>query len=136
MTGAAAEARTLVIEREFAHPPERVWRALTQRELLAEWIMPNDFRAQVGAAFAMTAEWGKVEGEVLAIEPERALSYSWNGPGLRSIVHWTLQPIPAGTRLRMEQTGFRPEDKMAWHGARTGWPRFLKSLETVLERID
>lgn len=136
MTDTTSETRTLVIEREFAHPPDRVWRALTQSELLAEWIMPNDFRAEVGADFLMNAEWGRIEGEVLAVERERVLSYRWNGPGLRSTVRWTLEPTSAGTRLRMEQRGFRPQDTMAWHGARTGWPRFLKSLENLLERID
>ena len=58
-----------------------------------------------------------------------------NGPGLESTVAWTLEPTAAGTHLRLEQSGFGPEDKMAYHGARTGWPRFLKSLETLLERI-
>lgn len=132
----AAETRTLVIEREIAHPPERVWRALTRRELLAEWIMPNDFNARVGERFAMDAEWGRVEGEVLAIDPQRALRYSWNGPGLESVVEWTLEPTSGGTRLRMEQTGFKPDQQMAYHGARTGWPRFLNALDALLERID
>lgn len=136
MTAAAAETRTLVVEREFAHPPERLWRALTQSDLLAEWIMPNDFRAEVGERFEMAAEWGEVEGEVLAIEPLRSLSYRWNGPGLQSVVRWTLEATTGGTRLRMEQTGFRPEEKMAYYGARAGWPRFLKSLENLLERMD
>lgn len=136
MTASPNETRTLVVEREFAHPPERLWRALTQSDLLAEWIMPNDFRPEVGERFEMVAEWGKVEGEVLAIEPLRSLSYRWNGPGLKSVVHWTLEATPAGTRLRMEQTGFRPDDKMAYHGARAGWPRFLKSLDNLLERMD
>lgn len=136
MTATATETRTLVVEREFAHPPERVWRALTQSELLAEWIMPNDFRAEVGERFEMAADWGKVEGEVLAIDPVRALSYRWNGPGLESVVNWTLAATPGGTRLRMEQTGFQPEAKMAYHGARAGWPRFLNSLENLLERMD
>lgn len=136
MTAAAAETRTLVVEREFAHPPERLWRALTQSDLLAEWIMPNDFRAEVGERFEMAAEWGKVEGEVLAIEPLRSLSYCWNGPGLQSVVRWTLEATTGGTRLRMEQTGFRLEEKMAYYGARAGWPRFLKSLENLLERMD
>jgi len=136
LTDATAEMRTLVVEREFAHPPDRIWRALTQSDLLAEWIMPNDFRAEVGERFEMAAEWGKVEGEVLAIDPQRSLSYRWNGPGLESVVNWTLDETPAGTRLRMEQTGFRPDQKMAYHGARTGWPRFLNALERLLERMN
>lgn len=136
MTDATAEMRTLVVEREFAHPPDRIWRALTQSDLLTEWIMPNDFRAEVGERFEMAAEWGKVEGEVLAIDPQRSLSYRWNGPGLESVVNWTLDETPAGTRLRMEQTGFRPDQKMAYHGARTGWPRFLNALERLLERMN
>ena len=83
MTATAAELRTLVVEREFAHPPERLWRALTQSDLLAEWIMPNDFRAEVGERFEMMAEWGKVEGEVLAIEPLRSLDGADRFPARR-----------------------------------------------------
>ncbi|AKM06702.1 SRPBCC family protein [Pelagerythrobacter marensis] len=136
MTSEDTETRTLTMEREFAHPPERVWRALTQSELLAEWIMPNDFRAEIGARFSMDADWGKVEGEVLAVEPQRRLRYTWNGPGLQSQVEWRLEPAGAGTRLMLEQTGFRPQDQQAYYGARAGWPRFLKTLDTLLERID
>ncbi|MEC9068085.1 MAG: SRPBCC domain-containing protein [Pseudomonadota bacterium] len=135
MTPGDDRTRTLTIERQFAHPPERVWRALTQSELLAEWIMPNDFRAETGARFAMDAEWGRVEGEVLEVEPQRRLRYTWNGPELRSEVEWTLEPAAEGTRLTLEQTGFRPQDRQAYYGARAGWPRFLKALDGLLERI-
>ena len=74
--------------------------------------------------------------EVIAVEPERTLAYSWDGKGLESIVTWTLTPTAAGTHLRMEQTGFQPDQKLAYHGAKAGCPRFLTALGDLLARID
>lgn len=128
--------RTLVVERDLVHPPERVWRALTQSDLLAQWLLPNDFRATVGEKFSFNAEWGRIEGRILAIEPGSSLRYSWHGSGLETVVQWTIEPTSTGARVRIEQTGFRADQKLAYHGARTGWPRFLASLERLLERIE
>lgn len=136
MSGTSAETRTVVVEREIAHPAERVWRALTQPHLIAEWLMANDFAPVAGHRFGLKAEWGDLACEVLEVEPERTLAYSWTGSGLDSIVTWTLTPSAAGTHLRMEQTGFLPEQKLAYHGARAGWPRFLDRLEAVLAALD
>lgn len=128
--------RTLVVERDLVHPPERVWRALTQSDLLAQWLLPNDFRATVGEKFSFNAEWGRIEARILAIEPGSSLRYSWHGSGLETVVQWTIEPTSTGARVRIEQTGFRADQKLAYHGARTGWPRFLASLERLLERIE
>jgi uncharacterized protein YndB with AHSA1/START domain len=136
MTGLSAETRTVVVEREIAHAPEKIWRALTQPHLIEEWLMKSDFKPVLGHRFDLSAEWGKVDCRVLEIEQGRVLSYSWDALGLESVVTWTLTPAGAGTRLRMEQTGFKPDQLQAYHGARTGWPRFFKALEQVLERID
>ena len=130
------ETRTVTVEREMAHPPEKLWRALTQPHLIEEWLMKTDFRPSVGEAFTFTAQWGAVEGKVLAIEPERSISYSWNAMGLESVVTWTLTPTSTGTRLRMEQAGFGPENEMAFRGASAGWPRYFGALEDVLARLD
>ena len=127
-----AVARSLGFERELPHETEKVWRALTQSHLIGEWLMPTEFTAAVGEKFVMRADWGEVRGEVLAVEEERLLSYTWNGPGLESTVIWTLEPLARGTLLRLRQTGIPVENKLAYHGAKTGWPRFLDRLETVL----
>lgn len=136
MTNSKAETRTVTIEREIAHPPEKIWRALTQPQLIAEWLMKNDFMPVVGHRFDLSAEWGAVNCEVLEVEPNTTLSYTWGGMGLESVVTWTLSPSSTGTNLRMEQTGFQSDQKQAYHGAKAGWPRFFANLEDVLAGMD
>ena len=70
------------------------------------------------------------------IEPGKPLSYRWDAMGLESVVTWTLTPTPIGTRLRMEQTGFRPDQEQAYQGAKAGWPRFFANLEKVAAGVD
>lgn len=134
MSDTATDTRTVIIEREFQHPPEKIWRALTQPHLIAEWLMKNDFQPVANHRFTLRADWGAVACQVMTIEPNRILSYSWAALGLDSVVTWTLTPTPAGTHLRMEQTGFRTDQQQAYQGARYGWPRFFDSLEQVLAR--
>src|SRR6185312_239172 len=117
MSEAATETRSVVVEREMSHPPEKVWRALTQPLLIEEWLMKNDFKPVVGHRFNLRADWGAVDCEVLAIEPNKTLSYKWDAMGLESVVTWTLTPSSTGTHLRMEQLGFRPDQKQAYGGA-------------------
>lgn len=138
-----AEVRSVTVEREFPHPAERVWRALTQPHLIAEWLMKNDFVPTVGHRFKLSGEWGGVlDCEVLEIERERSLSYSWDyaheDPAfdLRSVVTFTLEPTATGTLLRVEQTGFRPDQKQAFGGAKLGWQQFLGNLDQLLTRVD
>ena len=137
------DIRTVVIERDIAHPPEKIWRALTEPHLIAEWLMKNDFRPDIGHRFNLTGEWGGLlDCEVLDIEPHRTLSYSWNFShddaafDLRSVVTVTLTPTAAGTHLRVEQSGFRPEQKQAFGGAKLGWQQFLEKLETLVAGLD
>ena len=136
MSETSTETLSVVVEREIPHPPEKIWRALTQPHLIAEWLMKNDFKPDVGHRFNLSAEWGGVACEVLAVEPNKALSYKWDTKDLRSIVTWTLTPTGAGTRLRMEQSGFRPDQQPYYRGAKAGWPRFFAGLEQVVARID
>jgi uncharacterized protein YndB with AHSA1/START domain len=131
-----AETQTVTVERELPHPPEKVWRALTQPHLIEAWLMKNDFKPVVGHRFALSADWGAVDCKVLAVEPSKALSYTWAAFGLESVVTWTLTPTATGTHLRMEQSGFGPDQKQAYHGARHGWQRFLAALDEVLARTD
>jgi uncharacterized protein YndB with AHSA1/START domain len=118
------------------YPPEKIWRALTQPQLIAEWLMKNDFRPVVDHRFSLSADWGAVDCQVMAVEPNKTLSYTWGAYGLESVVTWTLTATGAGTHLRMEQSGFRPDQQQAYHGAKAGWPRFFANLEQVLARID
>ena len=136
MTDAAAETRTVTVEREVAYPPEKIWRALTQPLLIEEWLMKNDFAPVVGHRFDFSADWGSVGCEVLEVEPNRTLSYSWGAYGLESVVTWTLTSTGTGTRLRMEQSGFRPDQQQAYHGAKYGWQKFFANLEQTLAQAD
>ncbi|WP_260580289.1 SRPBCC family protein [Sphingopyxis sp. PET50] len=137
------DRQSVVVEREIAHPPAKLWRALTQPHLIAEWLMANDFVPDVGHRFQLRGDWGGVlDCEVLEVEPGETLSYSWNhrhaDPAfdLESVVTFTLTPTAAGTLLRMEQAGFRPGQKQALGGAKYGWQQFFGKLEQLLGRLD
>ncbi|MGB7195296.1 polyketide cyclase [Collimonas pratensis] len=125
------DTKTLIVEREMPHPLGKVWRALTQSPLIEEWLMENDFKPVVGHRFDLRAEWGVVECQVLVVEPNEALSYTWEAMGLKSVVSWTLTPTSSGTHLRMEQSGFRPDQQQAYAGAKYGWQKFFTDLERV-----
>jgi uncharacterized protein YndB with AHSA1/START domain len=129
--------RSLVIEKELPHPAEKIWRALTQGALIKEWLMDNDFQAVVGHKFNFRStpmpKWdGVIDSQVLVIEPNKKLSYSWNSLGLESVVVWTLVPTKGGTLVRMEQSGFRPDQEANYQGANYGWQKFIGGLERVL----
>ncbi len=142
MNAASTETLSVVVERELPHPPEKLWRALTQPHLIEEWLMKNDFKPVVGHHFNLRGDWGTLDCQVLAIEPNKTLSYTWNFAhadaafNLQSVVTMTLTPTSSGTQLRMEQSGFRPDQKQAHQGAQYGWQGFFASLEKVLARID
>ena len=136
MNNTPAETLAVVVEREVPHPPEKVWRALTEPHLIEEWLMKNDFRPVVDHRFNLRADWGVVDCRVLNVEPNRTVSYSWSSYDLDSVVTWILTPTSGGTRVRMEQTGFRPDQKSYYEGATAGWPRFLAKLGEVLARTE
>jgi len=133
----SAASRSVVIERQLSHPPEKVWRALTQGALIEEWLMKNDFKPVVGHKFTFRSkpmpEWdGVIDAQVTEVESQARLSYTWSALGLQSIVTWTLTPASGGTHLRMEQSGFRLDQEAAYRGANYGWQRFIGNLERVL----
>jgi uncharacterized protein YndB with AHSA1/START domain len=136
-----AATRSLVIERELPHPPQKIWRALTQGALIKEWLMDNDFQPVVGHKFNFRSppmpQWdGIVASEVLVIEPQKKLSYSWGSMGLESVVVWTLVPTKGGTLVRMEQSGFRPDQEANYQGANYGWQKFMGALERVVAGLE
>jgi uncharacterized protein YndB with AHSA1/START domain len=132
MTDTTANTRTVVVERDLPHSPEKIWRALTEGPLIEEWLMKNDFQPIVGHRFNLRADWGAVDCQVLTVEPQKSLSYTWGAYGLESVVTWTLTPTSAGTHLRMEHSGFRPDQQQAYQGANYGWQKFIGNLEGVL----
>ena len=128
---------SLVMEREMPHPPEKVWRALTQGALIAEWLMVNDFQPVVGHRFQFRStpvqNWnGIIDSEVLSVEPKTRLSYTWVSLGLESVVTWTLTPTEGGTHVRMEHSGFPSEESASYKGATYGWKSFISKLEQIV----
>lgn len=141
---AAAESKGIVVERTMSHEVEKVWKALTTSELIAQWLMQNDFAPEVGRRFNFRATpvpglWnGVTDCEVLEIEPLRRLVYSWcasgteAADGLKTVVTWTLTPVDGGTRVRMEQSGFRADKDAQGHQMMGGgWLRIVARLEEV-----
>jgi uncharacterized protein YndB with AHSA1/START domain len=136
MNDTSLQTRTVTVEREFAHPPEKIWRALTQPHLIEAWLMKNDFVPALNHRFSLRGDWGSVDCQVLEIEPNRSLSYTWAAMGLDSVVTWTLTPAGAGTHLKVEQTGFQPGQDAAYNGAKYGWNKFTTALDEVLAKLD
>ena len=134
MNPAASETLTVTVERDIPHPPEKLWRALTQPHLIEEWLMKNDFKPAVGHKFKLSGDWGAATCEVLEIVPQKTLSYTWSAMGLESVVTFTLTKTGNGTHLRMDQAGFRPDQQQAYHGAQWGWQKFFGNLEELLAR--
>jgi uncharacterized protein YndB with AHSA1/START domain len=138
MTNPIESTRSVVIERIFPYPPEKLWRALTESPLLAQWLLSNDFEPVAGRRFQFRNEpvpgWnGVIDCEVQVVDPMRELAYSWGSMGLVTVVHWTLTPAAGGTLVRMEQSGFGADQEFAYKGATYGWKRFLGELEKVLD---
>jgi uncharacterized protein YndB with AHSA1/START domain len=141
MTETGTRTRSVVVERDIACPPDKLWRALTQPHLIEAWLMKNDFAPAVGHRFSLRGDWGGVlDCEVLAVEPHRTLAYSWNyahddpAYNLESVVTFTLAPTASGVHLRVEQAGFRPDQRQAFGGAQAGWTRFLGQLDELVAR--
>lgn len=133
--------RSVVIEREMPYPPEKIWRALTQGDLIKIWLMENDFQPVVGHKFRFRATpapgWnGIIDSEVLVVEPNKRLSYTWTSGfeslHVKSVVVWTLTPTPTGTLVRIEQSGFGPDQELNYKGAKWGWTKFTGNLEKVV----
>lgn len=141
-TTAPSQREAISFQADLRHPPEKVWRALTEPKLLAEWLLPAiGFRLEPGAAFTLKAPqaypgWdGTVECRMVEIEPLRKLSYTWAVPFLDTVVTFTLVPTEFGTRLFIVQSGFQPEQKQEFGGARYGWRMMGEKLVDLLERI-
>jgi uncharacterized protein YndB with AHSA1/START domain len=140
-TTAPSQIESISFELDLHHSPEKVWRALTDPELLAEWLLPViDLELEPGAAFTFKTQaypgWdGTVNCRFLEIETLRKLSYTWTVPFLDTVVTFTLTPSALGTRLSIVQSGFKSDQKRESGGARYGWKMMGGKLVDLLARI-
>ncbi len=139
---ASAQTEAISFEFELRHPPEKVWRALTDPALLAEWLLPvveRELSLEPGSTFTLQAApqpgWdGLVHGRFVEIETHKKLSYAWKVGDLDTVVTFALTPTDSGTRLSLVQSGFKPHQKQNWGGARYGWKMMGGKLVDLLER--
>ena len=135
------QTESIAFEFDLPHPPEKVWRALTDPVLLAEWLLPVvDLALEPGATFTFRTQpypgWdGTVQCRLVEIDPHRKLSYTWRVPFLDTVVTFTLTPTASGTRLSLVQSGFTPDQKRESGGARYGWKMMGQKLVDLLARI-
>lgn len=138
------------IRREIVldHPPERVWRALTDPRALAIWMMETTLAGEphVGQRFEFRTKPapgfdGVIECEILEAVPPRRLAFSWrSGKGRKHAtrVEWTLTPEGPGTRVVLEHSGF--EGLMGFFMRSmmsAGWSRKVASyLGEVVRRLE
>lgn len=130
---------TITHEFQLSQPPARVWRALTTREAMARWLMPNDFEARLGHRFTFRREPipaigfdGVIHCEVLVLQPPERLEFSWKGGGLDTVVRFHLSPSGSGTRVAFEHAGFdleQPAGRFAYEGMKNGWVRLGEALD-------
>ena len=138
---APSQGESLAFEFDLNHSPAKVWRALTDPALLAEWLLPVvGLELEPGAAFTFQTQpypgWdGIVNCRILKIEAHSKLSYTWGVPFLETVVTFTLTPTASGTRLSLVQSGFQPNQKREFGGARYGWKMMGEKLVDLLARL-
>jgi uncharacterized protein YndB with AHSA1/START domain len=150
--GAKTETKSIIVEYELKQRPEKVWRALTEPDLIEAWLMPNDFRPALGHRFVFRTTpapgWdGIVHCEVVAIEPHRRLSYTWRGGSperigyggsLDTVVTWTLtMSASGGTLLRLEHAGFTTENDATYSILKHGWSgdKMRASITRIIDSL-
>jgi uncharacterized protein YndB with AHSA1/START domain len=146
-----SETHAITVEKVLPYLPERIWRTLTRSDLIAKWLMPNDFEPVVGYRFTFKTkpmgDWdGIVHCEVLQCEPPVLLRYSWKGgtdsnsdygSRLNSEVTWTLTKVEGGTHLKMVHDGFMfPGNRFAYDAMAPGWGRVMDSIMRVTSEAE
>ena len=138
---ARSQSESIAFDFDLQHLPEKVWRALTEPVLLAEWLLPVfDLRLEPGAEFAFKTQpypgWdGTVNCRLLEIEAQKKISYAWVVGDMDTVVTFTLTPTTSGTRLSLVHSGFKPSQKKNFGGARYGWKMMGGKLVDLLARI-
>lgn len=135
------QTETLAFELDLRHSPAKVWRTLTEPELLAQWLLPVfGLELTPGAAFTLETQpvggWdGVVRCKVLEVEPLKKLRYAWVVGAMDTVVTFTLAKTESGTRLSIVHSGFKPDQKQNWGGARYGWNLMGEKLIALLGRV-
>lgn len=130
----------------YEQSPNEIWEYLTQPELIALWLMPNNFKAELGHEFEFRTNpiptlnlSGIFYCKILEIIPHKKLTYSWKGgPGkgittLNTIVEWTLEEQKNGTILSLRHSGFKEENYSILTGMTDGW---LKNIEKMADQLN
>ncbi|GHG51095.1 hypothetical protein GCM10012320_20300 [Sinomonas cellulolyticus] len=143
-----ADLTEVRVEDFLPQSPPAVWRALTTRELLAQWLMPNDFAPEVGHRFHFRTEpvpaarfSGVIACEVLELREPELLAISWADESaendMATTVTFSLEAHDGGTRLTVVQSGYRadhPGDQMARTIMGSGWAgRIVPRLREVVQ---
>lgn len=123
---------TIELQQTYSFAPERVWRALTDAAAIARWLMPNNFEPKVGHKFQFQDPnphgGGVINCEVLELDEPRKLVYTWDARGMNTVVTWTLEAVPGGTRLRLVHTGFSgAQAAFAVNAMGAGWNSILET---------
>ncbi|HUQ98071.1 MAG TPA: SRPBCC domain-containing protein [Gemmatimonadaceae bacterium] len=140
-TTVPTQSESLSFDFDLQHSAAKVWRALTDPTLLADWLLPVvGLKLEPGADFAFKTQaypgWdGTVNCRFLEIEAQRKLSYKWVAGDIDTVVTFTLTPLASGTRLSIVQSGFKPDQKKNFGGARYGWKMMGGKLVDLLGRI-
>ncbi len=140
---ASSQTESISFEFDLKHPPQKVWRALTDPALLSEWLLPvfeQKLELEPGAAFMFKTQpypgWdGTVNCRIIEVDEPNKLSYAWTVPFLDTVVTFTLTPTATGTRLSLVQSGFKEEQNREFGGARYGWKMMGGKLVELLERL-
>jgi uncharacterized protein YndB with AHSA1/START domain len=136
------QTEAITFEFDFKHSPKKVWRALTDPELLSQWLLPvMNLKLEPGSSFTFQAPpkpgWdGSVNCQLVEIAAQEKLSYTWRVGELDTVVTFTVTPTDAGTHLSIVQTGFKPQQKQNFGGARYGWRMMGDRLSEVLAQLD
>ena len=121
---------SLLLERDYPVPIDRVWNALVEPEKLSRWLAKVTQDGQVGGTFAIDFGSDRAGGKILVYDPPRSLAFEWGERGEDSVVRFDLEPSERGTKLRLTHT--RQSAEMA-AGTGPGWHAHLEVLEIVLE---
>jgi uncharacterized protein YndB with AHSA1/START domain len=131
----------------YEQSPNEVWEYLTQAELIALWLMPNDFEPILGHQFQFRINPipsldldGIIDCKILEIVPFQKLTYTWKGgPGkgvitLDTIVEWTLKPYGNGTKLLLKHSGFKEINLAIFNSMSEGWEKKFQNILNLLNK--
>lgn len=129
----------------YEQSPNEIWEYLTRSDLIALWLMPNNFKLIQGHEFQFQTKPipsqnldGIIYCQVLEIVPMQKLVYSWKGgPGngiftLDTVVEWTIEKYGVGTKLILKQSGFNETNIDIFNGMTEGWKKLVQKMMNQL----